>query len=95
MKNKKNYEYLLEDLTKINGVGNKTSEILKKKKINNLFDLLWRLPQSYIDRTQKSKINELQVGKVHTLKILVKKYSFPRVRNLPNKVICEDQTGKN
>ena len=94
MKNTNNYEYLLEDLTKLKGVGKITSEILKKKKINNLFDLLWRLPQSYTDRTQKNKINELQIGKIHTLTVLVKKYSFPRVRNLPNKVICEDSTGK-
>ena len=94
MKNTNNYEYLLKDLTKLKGVGKKTTEILKKKKINNLFDLLWRLPQSYTDRTQKNKINELQIGKIHTVKVLVKKYSFPRIRNLPNKVICEDSTGK-
>ena len=94
MKNTNNYEYLLKDLTKLKGVGKKTTKILKNKKINNLFDLLWRLPQSYIDRTKKNKINELQIGKIHTLKILVKKYLFPRVRNLPNRVICEDSTGK-
>jgi len=94
MKNKYNYDYLLEDLTRLKGVGKKTTEILKKKKINNIFDLLWRLPQSYIDRTQKSKINELQIGKIHTLTILVKRYSFPRIRNLPNRVTCEDNTGK-
>ena len=94
MKNTNNYEYLLKDLTKLKGVGKKTTEILKKKKINNLFDLLWSLPQSYIDRTKKNKINELQIGKIHTLKVLVKKYLFPRVRNLPNRVICEDSTGK-
>ena len=94
MKNTNNYEYLLEDLSKLKGVGKKTVEILKKKKINNLFDLLWRLPQSYTDRTEKSKIEELQIGKIHTLVVLVKKYSFPRIRNLPNRVICEDSTGK-
>ena len=33
MKNTNNYEYLLEDLTKLKGVGKKTSEILKKKKL--------------------------------------------------------------
>ena len=59
MKNN-NYEYLLNDLTKLNGVGVKTMEILKKKKINNLFDLLWRLPKSYTDRSESSKINEVQ-----------------------------------
>ena len=94
MKNTNNYEYLLEDLTKLKGVGKKTTETLRKKKIFNLFDLLWRLPQSYTDRTQKTKINELQIGKIHTLTIFVKKYSFPRIRNLPNRVNCEDETGK-
>ncbi len=94
MKNNNNYEYLLKDLTELNGVGNKTMEILKKKKINNLFDLLWRLPKSYTDRSKISKINELQIGKIHTIKILPIKYSFPRIRNLPNRVNCEDETGK-
>ena len=50
--------------------------------------------KSYTDRTEKNKINEIQIGKIHTLKVLVKKYSFPRVRNLPNRVVCEDKTGK-
>ena len=88
-----NYEFLLQDLTKIKGVGKKTAEILKRKKINNLFDLLFRLPQSYTDRTQKLKIKELQIGKISTMNVVVKKYNFPRIRNLPNKVICEDETG--
>ena len=33
MKNTNNYEYLLKDLTKLKGVGKKTTEILKKKKL--------------------------------------------------------------
>ncbi len=93
MKNNNNYEYLLNNLTKIKGVGKKTTEILKKKGINNIFDLLWRLPKSYTDRSIKSKINELQIGKITTVTIKPIKYSFPRIRNLPNKVICEDETG--
>jgi len=94
MKNKNNFDYLLSDLTKLTGVGKKTKEILKKKKINSIFDLLWRLPKSYTDRSLESKINELQIGKIHTIKIVPTKYFFPRVRNLPNRVNCEDKTGK-
>ena len=94
MKKNNNYEYLLEDLTKIKGVGKKTAEILKKKKINNLFDLLWRLPQSYTDRSIVNKINVVQVGKIQTIKVIPIKYSFPRIRNLPNRVNCIDDTGK-
>ena len=89
-----NYEYLLSDLTKLNGVGKKTMEILKKKKINNIFDLLWRLPKSYTDRSLTSNICDLLIGKVQTIKIIPTRYQFPRVRNLPNRVNCEDETGK-
>ena len=94
MKNKNNYDYLLADLTKLNGVGIKTMEILKKKKVNNIFDLLWRLPKSYTDRTLVSKICDLQIGKTQTIRIVPLKYQFPRVRNLPNTVNCIDETGK-
>ena len=94
MKNKNNYDYLLSDLTQLTGVGKKTMTILKKKKVNNIFDLLWRLPKSYTDRSLSSKINELQIGNIHTIKVVPLKYNFPRVRNLPNRVNCEDETGK-
>ena len=93
MKNMNNYEYLLSDLTKLNGVGKKTMDILKKKKINNIFDLLWRLPKSYTDRSLTSNICDLQIGKTQTVKIIPTKYQFPRIRNLPNKVNCKDETG--
>ncbi len=88
-----NYNFLLSDLSKISGVGKKTSDILKKKKINTVFDLLIKPPQSFIDRTERLKINQLQIGKISTINVIVKKYLFPRVRNLPNKVVCEDSTG--
>jgi ATP-dependent DNA helicase RecG len=94
MKNINNYDYLLSDLTKLNGVGKKTMEILRKKKINNIFDLLWRLPKSYTDRTIVSKVCDLQIGTIQTIRIVPLKYQFPRVRNLPNRVNCKDETGK-
>ena len=94
MKNMNNCDYLLSDLTKLNGVGKKTMEILKKKKVNNIFDLLWRLPKSYTDRSLTSNICDLKIDKVQTIKIIPTKYQFPRIRNLPNRVNCEDETGK-
>ncbi len=93
MKNNNNYEYLLKKISTLKGVGKKTTEILKKKGITNIFDLLWRLPISYTDRTKILKINELQVGQISTIKIIPIKYSFPRIRNLPNRVKCSDDTG--
>ncbi len=91
---KRNYKYLLSDLSALKGVGIKTTNLLKKKKINNIFDLLWKLPKSYTDRSLSSKIKDLKIDEVQTITIIPQKYSFPRVRNLPNRVLCKDETGQ-
>ncbi len=91
---KRNYEYLLSDLKSLKGVGLKTSNLLKRKKINSIFDLLWKLPKSYTDRSLSSKIKDLKIDEIQTITIIPEKYSFPRVRNLPNRVLCKDETGE-
>ncbi len=91
---KRNYEYLLSDLKSIKGVGLKTSNLLKRKKISSIFDLLWKLPKSYTDRSLSSKIKDLKIDEVQTITIIPQKYLFPRVRNLPNRVLCKDETGE-
>ena len=88
------YNYLLSDLKKLKGVGSKTYNLLKKKKINNIFDLLWKLPKSSTDRSLSSEIKNLKIGEVQTITVIPQKYSVPRVRNLPNRVICTDPTGE-
>ncbi len=94
MNNKTNYEYLLSDLSSLKGVGTKTKNLLKKKNINNLFDLLWKLPKSYTDRSISSKIKDLKIGEIQTVTIIPQKYNFPRIRKLPNRVLCSDETGE-
>ena len=92
MNNKKNYNYLLSDLTKLKGVGTKIANLLKKK-INTIFDLLWKLPKSYTDRSITSKIKDLKINDIQTVNVIPFKYNFPRIRNLPNRVLCKDETG--
>ena len=94
MDSKSNYKYLLSDLTAVKGVGIKTTNLLKKKKINNIFDLLWKLPKFATDRSLSSKIKDLRIGETQTIIITPQKYSFPRIRNLPNRVTCTDETGE-
>ena len=94
MSNKRKYEFLLSDLSSLNGVGIKTSNLLRKKNINNIFDLLWKLPKSSTDRSLSSKIKDLRIGENQTVTVIPQKYLFPRVRNLPNRVICKDETGE-
>ena len=94
MDNKSNYKYLLSDLTALKGVGSITKKLLKKKNINNIFDLLWKLPKSYTDRSLSTKIRNLKIGEIQTVTIIPQKYLFPRIRKLPNKVLCSDETGQ-
>ncbi len=93
MKIKKNHNYLLSDLTKLKGVGNKIASLLKKKRINSIFDLLWKLPKSYTDRSISTKIIDLKIGDIQTVSVIPYKYNFPRIKNLPNRVFCKDITG--
>ena len=89
-----NYEYLLSDISILKGVGKSLSNKFKRKNINTIFDLILSIPSKYIDRSIETKIKDLHIGKIQTVTIMVEKYNFPRVRNLPNKVICSDDTGK-
>ena len=82
MNNKSNYKYLLSDLSILKGIGIKTTNLLKKKNINSLFDLLWKLPKSFTDRSLSSKINNLKIGENQTVTVTPQKYQFPRIRNL-------------
>ena len=84
---------IFEDVNKLKGVGVKLSKYLKKKKIEKIKDILLHLPYSGTDRSKISNLNELEIGKINTIKVIVKKLNFPRIRNLPNKIICEDETG--
>ena len=90
---KKN-SYLFSNVSLLKGVGKKLSEYLKNKKIEKINDLLWNLPYSYTDRSGFVSLDKLEVGKISTVKIKVIKHSFPRIRNLPNKITCEDDNGK-
>ncbi len=86
-------EFLTKSISALNGVGIKTRELLKKKKIEKISDLLWNFPQGYTDRTNLQTLDKLEIGKITTIKVKVVKYNFPRIRNLPNKVICADEKG--
>ena len=87
-------DFLNKNVSTLIGVGNKVKKLLKKKKIEKVSDLLWNFPLDYTDRSNLQTLDKLEVGKITTVKVKVLKYNFPRTRNLPNKVICQDEKGK-
>ena len=88
------YNYLTKNISDLKGVGIKIKKLLKKKNIEKISDLLWEFPQGYTDRSNFRELDKLEIGKITTIKVKVIKYYFPRIRNLPNKVACEDVKGK-
>ena len=94
MNQSKIHNFLIQNVTTLAGVGTKTKKLLKKKKIEKISDLLWNFPHGYTDRSNLQALDNLEIGKITTIKVKVIKYSFPRIRNLPSKVICEDSKGK-
>ena len=89
-----NKDFIFQGVNKLSGVGPQLTKYLKKKKIEKIKDIILHIPFSETDRSRIYKLNQLEIGKIQTIKVLVKKLNFPRVRNLPNKIICEDETGK-
>ena len=94
MNQSKNQNFLFANISSLKGVGSKTKKILKKKKIEKVSDLLWNLPHGFTDRSNIQTLDQIEIGKITTIKVNVVKYNFPRIRNLPNKIICEDSKGK-
>ena len=87
-------DFIFEDVDKLKGIGSQISGYLKKRRIEKIKDIILNLPYSETDRSRLFKLNELEIGKTQTIKVVVKKLNFPRIRNLPNRIICEDETGK-
>ena len=94
MNQSKMNNFLSQNVSTLKGVGHKIKNLLKKKKIEKISDLLWNIPQGFTDRSNVRSLDNLEIGKITTIKVKVIKYNFPRIRNLPNKVICEDDKGK-
>ena len=86
-------DFLFQDVIKLKGIGLKIKKYLQNRKIEKIKDIILNLPYDQTDRSHISKINELKIGKIHTLKVKVKKLNFPRIKNLPNRIVCEDETG--
>ena len=85
---------LFDSIIKAKGVGQIISKKLNEKNIYTKIDLLLRLPIGTIDRRFCPTLDQLEIGKISTIFVRPIKYNFPRIRNLPFRVTCEDNFGK-
>ena len=94
MKNINKNSFLFEDITTLKGVGKRLEKYLKNKKIEKVKDILFDLPYEIVDRTKITSLQNLEIGKISSIQVIVEKYNFPRIRNLPSKVICSERDRK-
>ena len=66
-------DFLFSDVNKIKGVGPQVSKYLKKRNINKIKDIILHLPYSETDRSEVKNLKDLEIGKIQTVKVLVKK----------------------
>ncbi|MAW01853.1 MAG: ATP-dependent DNA helicase RecG [Candidatus Pelagibacter sp.] len=85
---------LFDSIIKAKGVGQIISRKFNDKQIYTKVDLLLHLPIGSIDRRFCPKLDQLEIGKISTIFVKPIKYNFPRVRNLPFRVTCEDNFGR-
>ena len=82
-------DFIFSDVNKLKGVGPQLTKYLKKKKIEKIKDIILNLPYSETDRSKLYKLDELEIGKIQSVKVIIKKLNFPRIRNLPNKIFIK------
>jgi len=90
----KNFNFFFNPISKTKGIGPKIQKLFNEKKIESNIDLIFNFPYGLIDRTHCPKLNNLEIGKISTIFVKVKKHNFPRIRRLPNTVQCFDDTGE-
>ena len=94
MKNLNKNNLLFQKVSALKGIGKKLEKYLKNKKIEKVKDLILDLPYEIVDRSIITSLDKLEIGKITTIEVLVEKYNFPRVRNLPNRVVCSQNNKK-
>ena len=94
MTNLNKNSFLFQKVTTLRGIGKKLEKYLKNKKVEKVKDLILDLPYEIVDRSIITPLDKLEIGKIKTIEVLVEKYNFPRVRNLPNRIVCSNNNKK-
>ena len=66
-------DFIFKNVNELKGVGPQLSKYLKNKRIEKIKDVILNLPYSETDRSKLYKLNELEIGKVQTIKVIVTK----------------------
>ncbi|SIT78249.1 ATP-dependent DNA helicase RecG [Yoonia rosea] len=81
---------LFAELTKLDGIGPKSAQILEAAAIAKPLDILMTLPASGVDRHRRASIRDVVPPTVATVEVTVGEHHPPRTRGRPYRVHVED-----
>lgn len=84
---------LFADATTLPGIGPKLGKLLADFTGDKVIDLLHHLPSNLIDRQYRPPLNLVEDGRIATFEVEVVKHEAPRRRNLPYRILCQNDTG--
>ena len=84
---------LFADATTLPGIGPKLGKLLAEFTGDKVIDLLHHLPSNLIDRQYRPPLNLVEDGRIATFEVEVVKHDAPRRRNLPYRILCQNNTG--
>ncbi len=77
-------------LTKLDGIGPKSAQMLEGVRVTKPLDVLMTLPLSGVDRHRRASIREVAAPSVATVEVTVGAHHPPRTRGRPYRVHVED-----
>ena len=75
------------------GIGPKLAALIEKAAGPFVVDLIFTLPHSMIDRSQKCQVMDAPLGELVTIEVVVESHQPPPTKRLPYRVIVRDDSG--
>ena len=85
---------LFAPVTALPGVGPRIGALIERLAGPGVVDLLWHLPSGLIDRRFSPKIADAPTGAIVTMTLCIDAHKPPRIKRLPYKVTCHDDSGE-
>lgn len=84
---------LFATVSTLKGVGPRVAALLEKLDVTRIVDLLWLLPHSHIDRSQRPNVEDAEPGVTVTLTLNILEHRPGRTDKQPYRIYASDETG--
>ena len=84
---------LFAQVEKLPGIGPKMSRVLAGFTGNRVIDLMFHLPANLVDRNYRPAMTDAEEGRIASFSVEIIKHDRPPRRNLPYRVVCQNETG--